>query len=64
MVGAVIGASLGVYKNVKKKDGVALSSNLPTDVHAELIKLDDLRQKNIIIKTEFEAKKKQILASL
>lgn len=33
----------------------------PTDVHAELVKLDDLRQRNIISEVEFEAQKKKIL---
>jgi len=31
------------------------------DVHTELIKFDELRQKGIITETEFESQKKKIL---
>lgn len=63
MAGAVIGAGLGVYKNMTKKGSAdAKPLEAKFDIHAELLKLDDLRQKNIINEVEFEAKKKQILS--
>ena len=65
MTGAAIGAGLGVYKNFTKTSQPASTFNarvvVPKDVHAELLKLDDLRQKNIISEVEFEAQKKKIL---
>jgi hypothetical protein len=67
MAGAAIGAGLGVYKNFTKTSQPApiIIDNipLPKDIHAELVKLDDLRQKNIISDVEFETQKKKILAS-
>lgn len=65
IAGATIGAGLGVYKNLIKKDsGSHQMRDLPVaskDVHAELIKFDELRQKGIITETEFESQKKKIL---
>lgn len=65
MVGAVIGAGLGVYKNFTRKgqSGPTIIDHVvvPKDVHAELLKLEDLRQKSIISDAEFEAQKKKIL---
>ncbi|MBV5330016.1 MAG: SHOCT domain-containing protein [Chlorobium sp.] len=65
MAGAAIGAGLGVYKNFTKTNQPAPviidHVQFPKDVHAELIKLDDLRQKNIISEVEFETQKKKIL---
>lgn len=68
MTGAAIGAGLGVYKNFTKTSQPAPTVNahvvIPKDVHAELLKFDDLRQKNIISEVEFEAQKKKILDTL
>lgn len=64
MAGAAIGAGLGVYKNFTKTSQptpAVIDQMIPKDVHAELLKLDDLRQKNIISVVEFEAQKKKIL---
>jgi hypothetical protein len=65
MAGAVVGAGLGVYKNLTKKNQPAPVTISPAtvtkDVYAELTKLNDLRQKNIISEAEFEAQKKKIL---
>ena len=65
MAGAAIGAGVGVYKNLTKKANPATSaiaeSGAKVDIHAELLKLDDLRQKGIISVAEFEAQKKKIL---
>lgn len=63
-VGAAIGAGLGVYKNFTKTSQPApvIIDHLPIpkDVYAELLKLDDLRKKNIISEVEFEVQKKKI----
>jgi len=65
MAGAAIGAGVGVYKNLTKKGNHAPpslgESKTQIDVHGELLKLDDLRQKGIISDTEFEIQKKKVL---
>lgn len=64
MAGAAIGAGLGVYKNFTKTSQptpTAFDQVVTKDVHAELLKLDDLRQKNIITEVEFETQKKKLL---
>lgn len=65
MAGAAIGAGVGVYKNLTKKGNPAppslVESKTQIDVHAELLKLDDLRQKGIISDAEFEVQKKKVL---
>jgi hypothetical protein len=38
-------------------------SDKPTDVYAELIKLDDLRERGILTQEEFDAEKKKLLES-
>ena len=67
MAGAAIGAGLGVFKNFTRKGQSAPTvidhAAVPRDIHAELLKLDDLRQKKIITEIEFEAQKKKILDS-
>lgn len=60
--GAVVGAGLGMYKNVTKGGSASASAHaLPTDIHSELLKLDDLRQKGVLSEEEFEIQKKKIL---
>lgn len=64
MAGAAIGAGLGVYKNFTKTGHptpTVIDRMATKDVHAELLKLDDLRQKNIISEVEFETQKKKLL---
>ncbi|GAB6194643.1 SHOCT domain-containing protein [Desulfocastanea catecholica] len=65
MAGAAIGAGLGVYKNFTKPNQPALNkighTPIKKDVYAELLKFDELRQKNIISEAEFEVQKKKIL---
>lgn len=64
LAGAAIGAGLGVYKNLTKKpSGAPAPSNtaFPADIHAELLKLDDLRQKGVLTAAEFEAQKFSLL---
>ncbi len=60
--GAVVGAGLGIYKNVTKGGSASTSAQaLPADIHSELLKLDDLRQKGVLSEEEFEIQKKKIL---
>ncbi|MBW2660363.1 MAG: SHOCT domain-containing protein, partial [Deltaproteobacteria bacterium] len=65
LVGAAIGAGIGVYKNLTKPNQhtpvVIEQTAPPKDVHAELLKLDELKKKKIITEAEFEAQKKKIL---
>jgi hypothetical protein len=65
MAGAAIGAGVGVYKNLTKKSNPASlsvgDSKTQVDVHAELLKLDDLRQKGILTDAEFQAQKQKVL---
>jgi hypothetical protein len=62
-IGAVIGAALGVYRNFTKPSAPASHQQpkVSKDVYAELLKLDDLRQKGIVSEAEFEAQKKKLL---
>lgn len=60
LAGAAIGAGAGVYRNLTK-GGQPSAAKPEVDVHAELLKLEDLRQKNIISQIEFDARKKKIL---
>lgn len=65
MAGAVIGAGAGIYKNLTKKANPVSSSlgesKVQMDVYAELLKIDDLRQKGIISEAEFEVQKRKLL---
>ncbi len=63
--GAAIGAGLGVYKNIIKKESNSHQAKeqpvVHKDVHAELLKFDELRQKGIITDAEFEIQKSKLL---
>jgi hypothetical protein len=63
--GAVVGAGIGVYTNLTRKGGTspapADSRAIQKDIHADLLKLDDLRQKSIITEEEFESQKTKLL---
>jgi hypothetical protein len=67
IAGAAIGAGLGVYRNFTKPNQANSSRTdhvtPPRDIYAELIKMDELRQKKIISESEFEVQKKRILDS-
>ncbi|MEA5115460.1 MAG: SHOCT domain-containing protein [Geobacteraceae bacterium] len=67
LAGAAIGAGLGVYKNIVTREPNRNQTKeqplTSMDVHAELVKFDDLRQKGIISEEEFEAHKKRLLAT-
>lgn len=54
--GAIIGAAAGVY--LGQKLGEPAQS---IDLHAELLKLDELRQKNILTQSEFDEQKRKLL---
>lgn len=66
IAGSVIGAGVGVYKNVTGKG----SNETPTekieikkdiDVYAEILKLGDLKEKELITEEEFNEQKKSLL---
>ncbi len=65
LAGAAVGAGVGVYKNITKPNQptpvVIEQAAHPKDVHDELLKLEELKQKKIITQAEFEAQKKKIL---
>jgi len=65
LAGAAIGAGLGVYKNILRKDSnahqVKEQPAVPKDVHAELLKFNELRQKGIITDADFEIQKSKLL---
>ena len=64
LTGAALGAGIGVYKNLTTKR----SSNLAiqhapekSDLHAELIKLDDLKTRGLLTENEFLEQKSKLL---
>ena len=63
--GALIGAGIGIFMWLTKKGNVpspsAAQSKPQMDVYAELLKLNELRQKGAISDAEFEVQKKKIL---
>ncbi len=62
LAGAAIGAGLGMYKNIIRKDSnTPRTIEAPKDVHGEILKFDDLREKGIISDSEFEIQKKKLL---
>lgn len=66
LMGAAIGAGIGVYKNLTMSRLPPVTMDKDTaapqkDVHTELLKLDELKQRNIITAAEFEVQKKKIL---
>ena len=67
LAGAAVGAGVGVYKNLTKKESpaprVIEPSQGPKDVYAELLKLDELRQKGIITEAEFDNQKAKLLSA-
>lgn len=63
LVGGAIGAGFGLYKNIVKNEASQQKVQIaaPMDVHAELVKFDELRQNGIITDAEFVAKKNTLL---
>ena len=61
-VGAAIGASIGAYRNLTGKGTPsAASAEKSGDTHAELLKLQDLREKGILNEEEFQREKSRLL---
>lgn len=60
LTGAAIGAFAGVYKNIKNPSSKKEQTS-PPNVYEELLKLEDLRSKNIISQDEFDDQKRKIL---
>lgn len=65
LAGAVLGAGVGVYKNITKKGNTTPHDDCAKagDVYADLLKLNELRQKKVISDIEFEAEKMRLLNS-
>jgi hypothetical protein len=61
IAGATIGAGIGLYKNITSEKGVSSSTPPPVDVHAQLIKLADLRDKGVLTESEFDEQKRKLL---
>jgi hypothetical protein len=61
IAGATVGAGLGVYKNLVGKAGDTSSQTTSIDVHAQLLKLADLRDKGLLTEAEFENQKRKLL---
>ena len=64
VAGAAIGATIGAYRNLTGKS--ISSGSTPEksqDPHAELLKLQDLREKGILTEKEFQREKKRILGN-
>ena len=75
MAGAVVGGTLGAYKNLKSPSSRRFEPVIPEsggaapvpvykdpDIYEKLIKFDDLRKKGILTDAEFEEQKKRLLA--
>ena len=64
LAGAAVGAGVGAYKNFTRKGSATLA--IPKvkgeDKHAALLKLSDLRDKDILSVSEFESEKQKILS--
>lgn len=64
MAGAAIGATIGTYRNLTGKTNNSGSMPpKPQDLHAELLKLQDLREKGILTDEEFQCEKKRVLGN-
>jgi hypothetical protein len=64
VAGAAIGATVGAYRNLTGKSTFSSSTSAkPQDTHAELLKLQDLREKNILTEEEFQREKNRVLGT-
>lgn len=65
IAGATIGAGIGVYKNLSRTEAKVLpagnSMRPDIDLHSEITKLADLREKSLITDAEFNAAKIRLL---
>jgi len=64
VAGAAIGATIGAYRNLTGKS-ISSGSTPPKsqDPHAELLKLQDLRERGILTEEEFQREKKRVLGN-
>ena len=63
-LGAAIGGSVGALRSVLSRNetiGRDPESAAPIDLHAELLKLDELRQRGILTDEEFQERKRALL---
>ena len=60
LTGAAIGACAGIYKNIKNPSEKRAPTSTP-DIYEELMKLEELRNKDIITQAEFDDQKRKIL---
>jgi hypothetical protein len=64
IAGAAIGATIGAYRNLTGKSTSSGSTSAkPQDSHAELLKLQDLREKGIVTEEEFQREKNRVLGN-
>lgn len=61
IAGAVVGAGLGLYKNILSKSPDTPTPLREVDLHAQLLKLADLRDKGLLTDSEFEEEKRKLL---
>ncbi len=60
--GAAIGATIGAYRNLTGNKGLSnMDATKPSDIHAGLLKLQDLREKGILSEEEFLREKTKLL---
>jgi TPR repeat protein len=60
--GAAIGATIGAYRNLSGNKGLSnMDVAKPSDIHADLLKLQDLREKGILSEEEFQREKIKLL---
>jgi hypothetical protein len=63
-VGAAIGATIGAYRNLAGKNGQSnMDATKSQDIHADLLKLQDLREKGILSEEEFLREKSRVLGN-
>jgi len=60
--GAAIGATIGVYRNLAGNKGLP-NMDAAKDIHADLLKLQDLREKGILSEEEFQREKNRVLGN-
>lgn len=65
LLGAILMAGAGAFKNLMNNSPIVTQSTEPTqsnkDIHSELIKYADLRDKGLISDVEFKGLKKKLL---
>jgi len=64
VAGAAIGATIGAYRNLTGKSTSSGSTPPKSqDTHAELLKLQDLREKGVVTEEEFQREKRRVLGN-